>query len=190
MTEKDDELGFFETMALEIGIPVVSLLTAGLVGLDALSSKENQMLTKDDSREVERIIKDLSPVIGKGIENINNLHDSLSNPFSEPEGRVVKSLAKAKTIFIKGDHIAAGRDLYSHHGIYDGNGGVISYDKFTVRRTSLEEFAEGDPIYKVKEKAVYSSDEILDRARSRMGEKEYNLLFNNCENFATWCRCG
>lgn len=190
MAESKDEWGILESLAVGIGVPVVSALTTVLVGLDALSSKENKVLSKEDSREAERIIKDLSPCIGKGIETINNLQDSLGNPFSEPEGIVVESLTKARDIFHKGDHIAVGRGLYSHHGIYDGKGDVIGYDKFVVKKTSLKEFAEGDPVYKVEERAVYSSDEILKRAYSRMGEQKYHLLFNNCENFATWCRCG
>jgi hypothetical protein len=28
------------------------------------------------------------------------------------------------------------------------------------------------------------------RAMSRLGEQNYNLLFNNCEHFATWCKTG
>ena len=30
----------------------------------------------------------------------------------------------------------------------------------------------------------------LRRAMSRLGEQNYNLLFNNCEHFATWCKTG
>lgn len=33
----------------------------------------------------------------------------------------------------------------------------------------------------------YSADEIVSRARSRLGENSYSLLFNNCEHFAIWC---
>ncbi|MBD8032914.1 lecithin retinol acyltransferase family protein [Solibacillus sp. Sa1YVA6] len=28
------------------------------------------------------------------------------------------------------------------------------------------------------------------RARSRIGEMDYNLAMNNCENFVRWCRIG
>src|SRR5947209_18893777 len=31
---------------------------------------------------------------------------------------------------------------------------------------------------------------VIDRARSRMGERNYHLIFNNCEDFATWCKTG
>ena len=30
----------------------------------------------------------------------------------------------------------------------------------------------------------------LRRAMGRLGEADYNLLFNNCEHFATWCKTG
>jgi hypothetical protein len=31
---------------------------------------------------------------------------------------------------------------------------------------------------------------VINRAMSRLGEQKYNLLFNNCEHFATWCKTG
>lgn len=37
---------------------------------------------------------------------------------------------------------------------------------------------------------IYSPEETVKRARSRLGEKEYNLLLNNCEHFAIWCKTG
>ena len=30
----------------------------------------------------------------------------------------------------------------------------------------------------------------LRRAMGRLGEQDYNLLFNNCEHYATWCKTG
>jgi len=37
---------------------------------------------------------------------------------------------------------------------------------------------------------IYSPEETVTRARSRLGEKEYSLLLNNCEHFAIWCKTG
>ena len=37
---------------------------------------------------------------------------------------------------------------------------------------------------------LYSGDEAVARARSKIGEGGYNLAFNNCEHFAVWCRTG
>lgn len=37
---------------------------------------------------------------------------------------------------------------------------------------------------------LYSPDETIERAKSRLGEKEYNLVTNNCEHYAIWCKTG
>lgn len=37
---------------------------------------------------------------------------------------------------------------------------------------------------------VYSPRETVERALSRVGENKYNLLINNCEHFAIWCKTG
>ena len=42
-------------------------------------------MDKDDRRELERILKCLSPDIGSGVEKLNNLQDSLANPFDAQE---------------------------------------------------------------------------------------------------------
>ena len=37
---------------------------------------------------------------------------------------------------------------------------------------------------------LYSPEETIQRARSRLGERKYNLAFNNCEHYALWCKTG
>jgi cell wall-associated NlpC family hydrolase len=37
---------------------------------------------------------------------------------------------------------------------------------------------------------LYSGKETVEHARSRLGENKYNLVFNNCEHFAVWCKTG
>ena len=37
---------------------------------------------------------------------------------------------------------------------------------------------------------IYSAQETIDRAKSRIGESDYNLVVNNCEHFAIWCKTG
>ncbi len=36
----------------------------------------------------------------------------------------------------------------------------------------------------------YSPEEIVRRARSRLGENDYRLVTNNCEHFCNWCVSG
>lgn len=37
---------------------------------------------------------------------------------------------------------------------------------------------------------LYTPAETIARARSRLGEENYSLPFNNCEHFAVWCKTG
>lgn len=37
---------------------------------------------------------------------------------------------------------------------------------------------------------LYTPEETIRRAESRLGENKYNLGFNNCEHFAIWCKTG
>ncbi len=100
----------------------------------------------------------------------------------------------------RGDQIYAYRELfnlqglYEHHGIDCGDGSAIHYRKPSeiIERTSLDTFARGNRIY-VREYAsgfCFIPDVVIQRAESRLGEQKYNLLFNNCEHFATWCKTG
>ena len=40
------------------------------------------------------------------------------------------------------------------------------------------------------EMTLYSPEETVKRAESQLGEGDYNLVFNNCEHFAVWCKTG
>ncbi|HAN75223.1 MAG TPA: NC domain-containing protein [Planktothrix sp. UBA8407] len=82
--------------------------------------------------------------------------------------------------------------LYEHHGIDFGDGTVIHYRKPSeiIERTSIETFSRGKKIHIRQYPIRYIADTVLNRAQSRLGEKQYNLLFNNCEHFATWCVTG
>lgn len=100
-----------------------------------------------------------------------------------------------------GSHIKTSRSGYSHHGIYCGNGKVIHYSGFAqalkkgaLEVTTLERFLGSETkcyiVQYPSHKLMYSKSEIVVRAFSRLGENSYNLAFNNCEHFATWCVTG
>ncbi|NJL20460.1 MAG: hypothetical protein HC895_06015 [Leptolyngbyaceae cyanobacterium SM1_3_5] len=83
--------------------------------------------------------------------------------------------------------------IYEHHGIDCGDGTVIHFrktDTATIAHTSIAEFAMGRQIFVKHYPVSYISDIVIDRAESRLGEQNYNLLTNNCEHFATWCKTG
>ncbi len=84
--------------------------------------------------------------------------------------------------------------VYEHHGIDCGDRSVIHYRKGTetIERTSFAIFAI-DAMSKVYVKhysTCFIPDVVVHRAESRLGERNYNLLFNNCEHFANWCKTG
>ncbi|MGI0484512.1 lecithin retinol acyltransferase family protein [Pantanalinema rosaneae CENA516] len=94
----------------------------------------------------------------------------------------------------KGDHIYINCTGYTHHGIDCGDGTVIHYTgeklKGIITRTTLSEFACGSEIYVKNYEHCDLSEIVVLRAEKRLGENEYNLFFNNCEHFATWCKIG
>lgn len=43
---------------------------------------------------------------------------------------------------------------------------------------------------RIKGYKLFSAEETVERAKSRLGENKYSLAFNNCEHFALWCKTG
>jgi hypothetical protein len=97
-----------------------------------------------------------------------------------------------------GAHLATSRRGYHHHGVYVGGGRVVHYSGLSgfwqcgpVEEVSLSRFVSGRPVRIVDHiEARYSPEEIVRRARSRLGESDYRLLTNNCEHFCNWCLSG
>ena len=98
----------------------------------------------------------------------------------------------------KGDHLVVSRLGYSHHGLYVGGGMVIHYSGFVqgisggvIETISLDSFCDGEQVA-VRDywERKYSRKKSVKRAYSRLGEDSYNVLFNNCEHFVTWCITG
>lgn len=84
--------------------------------------------------------------------------------------------------------------VYKHYGIDCGDGTVIHYRKPSeiVEQTSIATFSRGNPVYVAEYSAGfgYIPDVVVERAKSRLGERDYNLLSNNCEHLASWCKTG
>ena len=94
--------------------------------------------------------------------------------------------------FTAGDHVKIQCVGYTHHGLYVGNGMVIHKNRNGVDFSPLEEFSEGSRVSVVthSRKPVFTDDEAIERAFSRIGEDSYNLVFDNCEHFVMWCKFG
>lgn len=108
----------------------------------------------------------------------------------------------------RGDHIRVQRmeGLYAHHGVYVSDREVIHFtgadddsildwDKPEVISTDLATFLK-DGTLEVKEYTdeefadLYSPEQIVNYAHACLGDKGYNLIFNNCEHFANVCTLG
>ncbi len=105
-----------------------------------------------------------------------------------------------------GDVICVERwgNLYRHYGVYVGKGQVIHYagtggdwdTDVAVRKVDMKSFLRDADTYmicKFPQKSRnpryrrYTNKETVERAYSRLGERKYDLLTNNCEHFAVWC---
>ncbi|XP_078574889.1 phospholipase A and acyltransferase 3-like [Branchiostoma floridae x Branchiostoma japonicum] len=99
----------------------------------------------------------------------------------------------------EGDLLQFHRGLYSHWGVYAGDGKVIHlvgdnsgsakvredwfWDVVENGRVDIKNRLDGFP-----GKDPLPGREIVERARSKLGEAGYSLGNKNCEHFATWCR--
>jgi hypothetical protein len=93
------------------------------------------------------------------------------------------------------DHLQVPRQhgLFNHHGIDLGDGTVAHYlEGREILRSPVQEFSRGQPLSVVSypDGSCSAPGVTLRRAMGRLGEQNYNLLFNNCEHFAHWCKTG
>lgn len=101
--------------------------------------------------------------------------------------------------FPLGAHLITPRCGYTHHGIYVGGGRVVHYAGFSraaltrrpVEEVSLTRFGGDCGVAMLRDSPqAFAPEEIVARARSRLGEDRYRLTTNNCEHFCHWCRTG
>ena len=113
-------------------------------------------------------------------------NNSLPIIFTEIEPQVVKRK--------KGELYACYFGSGFHLGVYIGNNEVVHYrDDSIVHRTSWEEFLRGrEPQHWVyPDIKAAPVDVVIKTAISQAGKKmKYNLISNNCEHFALYCKTG
>jgi hypothetical protein len=97
---------------------------------------------------------------------------------------------------VAGARLIVSRRGYNHHGIYSGDGRVIHYAggvrnrRGRIEEVSLQDFLRNHPVYACRAPDSLHAEEIVRRARSRLGECRYDLFTNNCEHFCNWCQLG
>ncbi len=102
-----------------------------------------------------------------------------------------------------GDIIGVSKEFmgykYEHYGVYIGDNKVIHFCSSTgkVKDTEIQETAMGSYfktgeyfILNINSPLKLTPEEVVSRAKTRIGEKNYDLLQNNCEHFALWCKTG
>ncbi|MBR2472301.1 MAG: lecithin retinol acyltransferase family protein [Clostridia bacterium] len=104
-----------------------------------------------------------------------------------------------------GDIIRVKQMFFYHYGIFVSEENVIQFgykdnsgidpDEICVVSTDIYAFSEGEIIetQKLSHKELKtrkSPEETVQAAVSRLGEKGYNILNNNCEHFVNECAFG
>lgn len=104
-----------------------------------------------------------------------------------------------------GDMIRVKVKFYYHYGIFADEDTVIQFglpdngntppDEIEVLTTDIKAFSCGEFVETAKldfseKKRRYSPNKTVSLAMSRLGERGYNILNNNCEHFANECMFG
>ena len=98
--------------------------------------------------------------------------------------------------WVPGTRLVVLRRGYRHHGIYAGQGrvihyaGPVRYPRGCIEEVPVEDFVRKRLIHIAEAPSQARGVDIVQRARSRLGECHYDLLNNNCEHFCNWCLLG
>lgn len=99
---------------------------------------------------------------------------------------------------IRAEGTMMGTIPFYHYGIYAGEKTVIYYRDGQIRQESIKKFVEDSSTidvmdFKSKYKNKYTLGMSFERASRHVGiagYEGYDVLSNNCEHFALWCRTG
>ena len=81
----------------------------------------------------------------------------------------------------------------SSSGSIFNSSGSISGSSCSSGVCTVKRHPQKEPSLGLVESRMYDPfprDDIVRRAREKVGEDDYDLLFNNCETFAKWCKYG
>jgi len=122
--------------------------------------------------------------------------DVIHEPIGTSSAHFRKDCPAPRAVALEpGSHLVTPRRGYTHHGIYVGGGKVIQYGGLArglrcapIEEVSLEQFAGNHPVWLRRDGSMrFDANEIVQRARARLGENRYHVLTNNCEHFCEWC---
>ena len=112
----------------------------------------------------------------------------------------------------RGDHMCFPRSVYWHHAIVEtvdksnGEVNVIEYSN-SAKQFSQDNSTppknpglavvvrrkfklENEPVYVIKHNRCFDPETVVSRAKSKLGERKYDPVTNNCEHFALWSKTG
>lgn len=166
----------------------------------AFSERTHEFLGEVDDffSEIEGDFEDLSDdflELGEFMTELGgNVQTSLKNHLNSLDPSRYLSFALSQSNPPKlGDHLMTYRLGFTHHGLYVGNDLVIHYEKGSIHYDTIENFQKYMDTYilpTTESPLAFPVEEVLKRAQSRLGEANYQLIFNNCEHFVRWCRSG
>lgn len=160
------------------------------------ANKELASGIKNDLKEFRTDMKDVTktnfPNLAKPIETVDRANQAVRNVMDATNPiNILKREFNLKEIEIKkGDHLIVQRFGYTHHALALNQYDVIHYSNGSVKMDSMTDFAGGSTVNVLETSLSYPIDQVISRAYSRRGESSYNVAFNNCEQFVTWCRSG
>lgn len=144
-------------------------------------------------RREEEIAYKINTKLGEVVEKKNNIERTIENAKESNQIPVIKRIFEKSNHFRIADHLYIQCVGFTHHGLYIGDGMVIHYSDGIIKYDSIEEFSGGRNIYirsELDSPMKYSRSKIVERAKRRLYECDYNLVINNCEHFVLWCRSG
>lgn len=104
-----------------------------------------------------------------------------------------------------GDIIRVKISFYYHYGIFVDDKTIIQFglpsnvtqppEDVEVLTTDIQTFLNGSELETAvlshgERKKAFSPDAVVQNALSRIGEKGYHILYNNCEHFVHGCTFG
>ncbi|MER2192139.1 MAG: lecithin retinol acyltransferase family protein [Solibacillus sp.] len=169
-------------------------------GVKEVYVETKQEIISDWKKEAP-LLGNTAEKVDRAITTLANVVEQLPEPLPDPLNpdiklkKTLKKLKKSKSAISKdkvkrAQHLKVDRLGYSHHALSINNSEVIHYQQGEIVISSIQSFAKGATIYVIDTPRLYKKDEVIARAYSKLGERQYHPIFNNCEHFIKWAMHG